>query len=100
MKPISRDQQYDRDSSSIEAQRAAVQNYVDVTPGLVVAEFSESTSGRRNERPELNTTLSFRRILNACRPRVSRRELVRGLWAVTSSFVQLLLARKLRLTLG
>ena len=38
---------------SIEAQRAAVQDYVSANPGSVVAEFSEVMSGRKDRRPEL-----------------------------------------------
>ena len=44
---------------SIEAQRAAVQDYVAVNPGLVVAEFSEAMSGRKDSRPELAKALSL-----------------------------------------
>ena len=50
---------------SIEAQRAAVQDYVASNPGVLVAEFSETMSGRRNERPELGKALSLCRILHA-----------------------------------
>lgn len=42
---------------SIEAQRAAVQDYVGANPGLVVAEFSEVVSGRKDSRPELAKAL-------------------------------------------
>jgi DNA invertase Pin-like site-specific DNA recombinase len=50
---------------SIEAQRAAVQDYVASNSGVVAAEFSETMSGRRNERPELGKALSLCRILHA-----------------------------------
>jgi DNA invertase Pin-like site-specific DNA recombinase len=50
---------------SIEAQRAAVQDYVASNSGVLVAEFSETMSGRRNERPELGKALSLCRILHA-----------------------------------
>ena len=50
---------------SIEAQRAAVQDYVAVNPGLVVAEFSEVMSGRKDSRPELAKALSLCRIARA-----------------------------------
>jgi DNA invertase Pin-like site-specific DNA recombinase len=50
---------------SIEAQRGAVKNYVAVNPGLVVAEFSEVTSGRKDSRPELAKALSLCRVARA-----------------------------------
>jgi DNA invertase Pin-like site-specific DNA recombinase len=50
---------------SIEAQRAAVQDYLVVNPGLVVAEFSEVMSGRKDSRPELAKALSLCRIARA-----------------------------------
>jgi DNA invertase Pin-like site-specific DNA recombinase len=50
---------------SIEAQRAAVQDYVAANPGLVVAEFSEVMSGRKDSRPELVKALSMCRIARA-----------------------------------
>ena len=50
---------------SIEAQRAAVQDYVAVSPGLLVAEFSEVMSGRKDRRPELAKALSLCRIARA-----------------------------------
>jgi DNA invertase Pin-like site-specific DNA recombinase len=50
---------------SIETQRAAVQDYLAVNPGLVVAEFSEVTSGRKDSRPELAKALSLCRIARA-----------------------------------
>jgi DNA invertase Pin-like site-specific DNA recombinase len=50
---------------SIEAQRAAVEDYVAVNPGLVVAEFSEVMSGRKDSRPELAKALSLCRIARA-----------------------------------
>jgi DNA invertase Pin-like site-specific DNA recombinase len=50
---------------SVEAQRAAVQDYVASNPGVLVAEFSEIMSGRRNERPELGKALCLCRILRA-----------------------------------
>jgi DNA invertase Pin-like site-specific DNA recombinase len=50
---------------SIEAQRAAVQDYVSANPGSVVAEFSEVMSGRKDRRPELAKALSMCRIAHA-----------------------------------
>jgi DNA invertase Pin-like site-specific DNA recombinase len=50
---------------SIEAQRAAVQNYIAANPGFVVAEFSEVMSGRKDSRPELAKALSTGRIARA-----------------------------------
>jgi DNA invertase Pin-like site-specific DNA recombinase len=50
---------------SIEAQRAAVQDYIAANPGLVIAEFSEVMSGRKDSRPELAKALSMCRIARA-----------------------------------
>ena len=50
---------------SIEAQQAAVQDYVATNPGFVVAEFSEVMSGRKDRRPELAKALSMCRITRA-----------------------------------
>jgi DNA invertase Pin-like site-specific DNA recombinase len=50
---------------SIEARRAAVQDYVSANPGSVVAEFSEVMSGRKDRRPELAKALSMCRITRA-----------------------------------
>jgi DNA invertase Pin-like site-specific DNA recombinase len=50
---------------SIGAQRAAVQDYIAANPGLVVAEFSEVMSGRKDSRPELAKALSMCRIARA-----------------------------------
>ena len=50
---------------SIEAQRAAVQDYVTANPGFVVAEFSEVMSGRKDSRRELAKALSMCRIARA-----------------------------------
>ena len=49
----------------IEAQRAAVQDYVAANPGSVVAEFSEVMSGRKDRRPELAKALGMCRITRA-----------------------------------
>jgi DNA invertase Pin-like site-specific DNA recombinase len=49
----------------IEAQRAAVQDYVAAHPGFVVAEFSEVMSGLKDSRPELAKALSMCRIGHA-----------------------------------
>jgi DNA invertase Pin-like site-specific DNA recombinase len=49
----------------MEAQRAAVQDYVTANPGFVVAEFSEVMSGRKDSRPELVKALSMCRIARA-----------------------------------
>jgi DNA invertase Pin-like site-specific DNA recombinase len=50
---------------STEAQHAAVQDYVAANPGVMVAEFSETMSGRKDNRPELAKALSVCRILRA-----------------------------------
>jgi DNA invertase Pin-like site-specific DNA recombinase len=50
---------------SIEAQRAAVEDYVTANPGFVVAEFSEVMSGRKDRRTELAKALSMCRIARA-----------------------------------
>jgi DNA invertase Pin-like site-specific DNA recombinase len=50
---------------SIEAQRVAVQEYVAANPGVIVAQFSEIMSGRKDNRPELAKALSLCRILRA-----------------------------------
>ena len=49
---------------SIEAQRAAVQDYLAGNPGILVAEFSETISARRDQRPALGRALSLCRILH------------------------------------
>jgi hypothetical protein len=49
----------------VEAQRAAVQDYVAANPGFLVAEFSEIMSGRKDSRPELAKALSICRIAHA-----------------------------------
>ena len=60
----------------IEAQRAAVQDYLAAHPGFIVAEFSEVMSGRKDSRPELAKALSMCRIAHAvlviARSRLSR----------------------------
>jgi hypothetical protein len=50
---------------SIEAQRAAVEDYVAANPGVIVAEFSEVMSGRKDNRPELTKALSLCRVARA-----------------------------------
>jgi DNA invertase Pin-like site-specific DNA recombinase len=50
---------------SIEAQRAAVQDYIAAHHGPVIAEFSEVMSGRKDSRPELAKALSMCRIARA-----------------------------------
>ena len=50
---------------SVEAQRAAVKDYLASNPGVVIAEFSEAVSGRRNDRPALSKALSLCRIARA-----------------------------------
>jgi DNA invertase Pin-like site-specific DNA recombinase len=50
---------------SIEAQRAAVQDYIAAHPGLIITEFSEVMSGRKDNRPELAKALSMCRIARA-----------------------------------
>ena len=50
---------------SIEAQRAAVEDYIAANPSVIVAEFSEVMSGRKERRPELAKALSLCRIARA-----------------------------------
>src|ERR1700722_18923031 len=50
---------------SIEAQRAAVEDYVAANPGVIVAELSGVMSGRKDSRPELAKALSLSRIARA-----------------------------------
>lgn len=50
---------------SIEAQRTAVQDYLASNPGVLLAEFSETMSGRRDQRPALHGALSLCRISHA-----------------------------------
>jgi DNA invertase Pin-like site-specific DNA recombinase len=50
---------------SIEAQRTAIQDYIAANPGVIVDEFSEIMSGRKDNRPELAKALSLCRILRA-----------------------------------
>jgi DNA invertase Pin-like site-specific DNA recombinase len=50
---------------SLEAQQAAVQDYVTANPGFIVAEFSDVMSGRKDSRPELAKALSMCRIARA-----------------------------------
>jgi DNA invertase Pin-like site-specific DNA recombinase len=57
--------QQERFGFSIESQRATMQAYVAANPGVIVAEFSETISGRRNERPALGKALSLCRIAHA-----------------------------------
>jgi DNA invertase Pin-like site-specific DNA recombinase len=49
----------------VEAQRAAVQDYVAANLGFLVAEFSEIMSGRKDSRPELAKALSMCRIAHS-----------------------------------
>jgi DNA invertase Pin-like site-specific DNA recombinase len=50
---------------SVEGQRAAVNEYVRSNSGIVVAEFSEVMSGRKDSRPELAKALSLCRVARA-----------------------------------
>jgi DNA invertase Pin-like site-specific DNA recombinase len=49
----------------IDAQRSAVHEYVSGSDGRLVAEFSETVSGRKNDRPQLRKALNFCRIIRA-----------------------------------
>jgi len=49
----------------IDAQRAAVFDYVTANEGSLVAEFSETVSGRKNDRPQLAMALTMCRIMGA-----------------------------------
>ena len=49
----------------IDAQRAAVCDYITANDGRLVAEFSETVSGRKNDRPQLAMALTTCRIMGA-----------------------------------
>jgi DNA invertase Pin-like site-specific DNA recombinase len=49
----------------IDAQRAAVRNHVAANGGRLIAEFSETVSGRKNDRPQLAMALTMCRIMGA-----------------------------------
>jgi DNA invertase Pin-like site-specific DNA recombinase len=48
-----------------DAQRAVVEQYISAYPGRLIAEFSETVSGRKNTRPKLQEALSLCRLLRA-----------------------------------
>jgi DNA invertase Pin-like site-specific DNA recombinase len=48
-----------------EAQRAAVEGYIAANPGRLIAEFSETVSGRKNTRPKLQEALYLCRLFRA-----------------------------------
>jgi DNA invertase Pin-like site-specific DNA recombinase len=48
-----------------DAQRAAVERYIAANPGRLIAEFSETVSGRKNARPKLQEALYLCRLLRA-----------------------------------
>jgi DNA invertase Pin-like site-specific DNA recombinase len=50
----------------LEAQRAAVARHVAAAQGVVVAEFEEIESGKRNDRPEIAAALAACRVRRAC----------------------------------
>jgi DNA invertase Pin-like site-specific DNA recombinase len=50
---------------SIEAQRAAVKDYVAANPGVIIGEFCEVMSGRKDARPELAKAVSLCRVARA-----------------------------------
>ncbi len=76
-----------------DAQRAAVERYIAANPGRLVAEFSETVSGRKNTRPKLMEALYlcrlFRAVLIIARlDRLSRSvELITGLLETGVEFV-------------
>jgi DNA invertase Pin-like site-specific DNA recombinase len=49
----------------LESQQAQVREYVAAHRGCLVGEFSETMSGRRNDRPELATALTTCRVMAA-----------------------------------
>ena len=49
----------------LDAQREAVQNYMNGAPGKLVAEFTEVMSGRKNNRPQLSLAIRTCRIWSA-----------------------------------
>ena len=57
--------QQDSSGLGLDAQRAAVRDYLATNPGRLVAEFSETMSGRKSHRPQLNRALSLCRIMRA-----------------------------------
>ena len=48
-----------------DAQRAAVERYIAANPGRLIAEFSETVSGRKNARPKLQEALYLCRLFRA-----------------------------------
>ncbi len=50
---------------SLEAQQAAVANYVAANPGKLIAEYAETKSGRNNRRPKIAEALQVCRIFRA-----------------------------------
>ena len=55
-----------RSGLGLEAQRAAVANYLDGGDWRIVAEFTEVESGRRSDRPELDKALAAARGWHRC----------------------------------
>jgi DNA invertase Pin-like site-specific DNA recombinase len=51
-----------RSGLGIEAQRAAVENYLNGGDWKIVAEFTEIESGKRSDRPELDKALAYARL--------------------------------------
>jgi DNA invertase Pin-like site-specific DNA recombinase len=57
--------QQEESGLGLESQRAQVRDYVVENPGRLIAEYSETASGRRNERPQLAMALTTCRIMGA-----------------------------------
>jgi DNA invertase Pin-like site-specific DNA recombinase len=49
----------------LEAQRTQVRDYVTANDGRLIGEYSETVSGRRNDRPQLALALTTCRIMGA-----------------------------------
>ena len=50
---------------SLEAQQAAIANYVAANPGKLIAEYAETKSGRNNRRPKIEEAVQVCRIFRA-----------------------------------
>ena len=61
---VSTDRQ-DKSGLGLEAQRAAVTNYLDGGDWKIIAEFTEVESGRRADRPQLAAALKAARLRRA-----------------------------------
>jgi DNA invertase Pin-like site-specific DNA recombinase len=57
--------QQEESGLGLESQREQVRDYVVANPGRLIAEYSETASGRRNERPQLAVALTTCRIMGA-----------------------------------